>query len=135
MSQSKSKCLYSNNCLQYLKRAVPLDHYMWSIKCQIRGKSQSVMLHQYGKPREGETLQLIGQIRKLQRKLRIWPQGPYSQPFIFFVTYKWNQQARVLHYSRLEKHFSEIQFSLLGPLISYKKCEYCPRFSPLPKQS
>jgi len=24
MSLSKSKCLYSNNCLQFLKRAVPL---------------------------------------------------------------------------------------------------------------
>ncbi len=26
MSQSKSKCLYSNNCLQFLKRAIPLDN-------------------------------------------------------------------------------------------------------------
>ncbi len=28
---------------------------------------------------------------------------PYSQPFIFFVTYKWAQQTGVLYYSRPEK--------------------------------
>jgi len=29
MSLSKSKCLYSNNCLQFLKRTVPLKVTFW----------------------------------------------------------------------------------------------------------
>ncbi len=29
-------------------------------------------------------------------------QGQYSQHFIFFVSYKWAQQAKVLHFIRLE---------------------------------
>jgi hypothetical protein len=34
--------------------------------------------------------------------LWIHTQGPYSQHFIFFVTYQLAQKARVLHYSGLE---------------------------------
>jgi hypothetical protein len=29
--------------------------------------------------------------------------GPYSQYFIFFITYEWAQQARALHYTRLKR--------------------------------
>ncbi len=35
MSQSKSKCWYSNNCLQFLKCAVPLDLYHRYRKAKI----------------------------------------------------------------------------------------------------
>jgi len=34
MSLSKSKCLYSNNCLQFLKRAVPLKTVTHDIMSQ-----------------------------------------------------------------------------------------------------
>jgi hypothetical protein len=33
--------------------------------------------------------------------------GLYSQRFVFFLTYKWAQLARVLHYTRLVRHAGE----------------------------
>ncbi len=35
MSLSKSKCLYSNNCLHFLKHVVPLSNYMNSKNSKI----------------------------------------------------------------------------------------------------
>jgi hypothetical protein len=48
---------------------------------------------------------------------------PYSQHYIFFVTYKWTQEARALHLARLEKLGCEEQSSLLGPFTGYKEIE------------
>ncbi len=39
--------------------------------------------------------------------------GPYLQHSIFFITYDWARQGRVLHYTRLDKHSS-----LLGAFVS-----------------
>jgi hypothetical protein len=50
--------------------------------------------------------------------------------FIFLVTYKWAQQARVLYYTGLETLARKKLTSLLDPFISYegslKICEYSP---------
>jgi hypothetical protein len=48
------------------------------------------------------------------------PQGTYSQHFIFFIAYKWVQQATVLLYSRLESLARDKRASLLDPFISYE---------------
>jgi hypothetical protein len=48
---------------------------------------------------------------------------PFSQRFIFFITYEWYQYARVLNYTKLERLASDKHFSLLGPFISYKENE------------
>jgi hypothetical protein len=45
--------------------------------------------------------------------------GPYSQHSIFFATYKWAQQARMLHQTRLESLASKKHSSLLCPFASY----------------
>ncbi len=44
---------------------------------------------------------------------------PNSQHFIFFVTYKWAKQVRVLHYPKQEMLARAIHSSLLGPFTSY----------------
>jgi hypothetical protein len=53
--------------------------------------------------------------------LGIRSQGPYSQHFIFFVTYKWAQQSRVLHYTVLEGVNSDKHSGLLGPFETDKE--------------
>jgi hypothetical protein len=50
-------------------------------------------------------------------------QGQYSQCFIFFVTYKLTQKARVLNYSWLEKLVREKPSSILEQFVSYAKNE------------
>jgi hypothetical protein len=49
------------------------------------------------------------------------PLVPYSQHFIFFVTYEWAQQARVFHYIKLERLAKDEHSSLLCPFVSYKE--------------
>ncbi len=44
--------------------------------------------------------------------------GLYSQHFIFLVTYKWAQYARVLHYIKLERVAMDKHSSLLDPFVS-----------------
>ncbi len=44
MSLSKSKCWYSNNCLHFLKRVVPLKHIYWIMKFNKITKVTSKML-------------------------------------------------------------------------------------------
>jgi hypothetical protein len=39
---------------------------------------------------------------------------------IFFVTYQWAQEARVLQYTRLERQAKGKHSSLLGPIVSYE---------------
>jgi hypothetical protein len=61
----------------------------------------------------------------------IWPGGlaegegsvqePYSQHFVFFVTYEWTWQARVLQKTTLERLAREKHSSLLEPFVSYEK--------------
>ncbi len=53
--------------------------------------------------------------------LSIWLQGSYSQQFIFFITFKWAQKARVLQYTMLERLFKEKHSSLLSPFMSYEE--------------
>jgi hypothetical protein len=55
--------------------------------------------------------------------LSIWLQGPYSQHYIFFATYKWTQEAGALHHARLERLGSEEQSSLLCPFTGNKEIE------------
>ncbi len=55
--------------------------------------------------------------------LWIWPQGLYSQPFILFLTYEWDQKARVLHYIKVERLATDKYTTLLDPFISYKENE------------
>ncbi len=71
--------------------------------------SQSVALHQARKAFQGQTLQFIGSICKLQRK-------KYLQHFIFFVTFEWAQKVRVLHCTRLERFSKDKHSSLFGVL-------------------
>jgi hypothetical protein len=42
----------------------------------------------------------------------------YSQHFIFFVTYEWAQNARVLHLTRLETLIRDKHSSLLGSFLN-----------------
>jgi hypothetical protein len=44
-----------------------------------------------------------------------------SQHFIFFVTYKWAQKARMLRYPLLERLAWDKHFSLLYPILSYEE--------------
>jgi hypothetical protein len=44
---------------------------------------------------------------------------------IFFASYEWNQQAKVLHNTRLAWYAIDKYFSLLGPLLNYEKNEVC----------
>jgi hypothetical protein len=53
----------------------------------------------------------------------IYSTGPYSENFIFFVTYDWAQQALVLHYTGLERLARDKHFKLLGPFVSYEENE------------
>ncbi len=47
--------------------------------------------------------------------------GPYSQHFIFLLTEKYFQQARVLDYNRPEKLASDKDSDLLGPFVTQKE--------------
>jgi hypothetical protein len=53
--------------------------------------------------------------------LWMWILETYSQHFIFFVAYKWAQQARVYNYTRLERLSSDKNSSLLGQFMSYEQ--------------
>ncbi len=70
-----------------------------------------------------QTLWLIVPIHKLIRNegLWIWPLGTFSQPYIIFLTYKWAQEARVLHYTSLEWLVCDKHSYLPCP---FKGCEY-----------
>jgi hypothetical protein len=46
--------------------------------------------------------------------------GPYSQHFIFFVTYEWAEQARVLYCTKLEGLARDKHSSKLGPFVGYE---------------
>jgi hypothetical protein len=50
-------------------------------------------------------------------------QGPYSQHFIFFVTYEKALKARVRDYTRLERLDKNKQSSVLDPLLGVKENE------------
>jgi hypothetical protein len=47
----------------------------------------------------------------------------YSQHFIFFKTYKWDQLTRVFYYFRLKELATDKHTSLLGPVVSCKENE------------
>jgi hypothetical protein len=47
------------------------------------------------------------------------PLGPYSQHFIFFVTYEWAEQARVLYCAKLEGLARDKHSCKLGPFVGY----------------
>ncbi len=49
--------------------------------------------------------------------------------FIFFVTNKWAQKARMLQYTRLERLPVDKHSSLLGSLVSYEENETLPMWS------
>jgi hypothetical protein len=55
--------------------------------------------------------------------LWILSQGLCSKHYMFFITYKWAQWARVLHYTRLERFATDKRSSLLGPPVSYEESE------------
>ncbi len=67
---------------------------------------------------------LLGQFasHKEIEVLWIWPLGPYSQD-IFFVTYKWAKESRMVHYTRLERLAKNKCSNLLGQYVSYKEIE------------
>jgi hypothetical protein len=48
-------------------------------------------------------------------------QGPYAQHSVFFVTYKCEQKASVLHYIRLESFSRNKYSSFLGLFVSYEE--------------
>ncbi len=50
-------------------------------------------------------------------------QGSYSQHFIFFVTYEWDQYSRLFQYTNLERLANDKSTSLLGPLVNYEENE------------
>jgi len=50
-------------------------------------------------------------------------QGPYSQHFIFVVTYESAKQAGLLHITKLERLASDKHSYLLGLFISYEEKE------------
>jgi hypothetical protein len=60
---------------------------------------------------------------KENEKLLIQLHELYSQPFIFFITREWAQQARVLHNTRVGRLAMEKQSSLYGPIASYEENE------------
>jgi hypothetical protein len=66
-------------------------------------------------------LKLFYNVMKYSLTFKRNDQGPYSQHFIFFVTYEFAQWAWVLHCTRLERLAMDKQSSLLVPLVSYKE--------------
>ncbi len=74
--------------------------------------SQSVALHLAGKASHGKN-----------KVLWLCHQRPYSQNFIFFVTYKWTQYARK---DRLERVARDKHSSLFGTIVSdEEKIKFC----------
>jgi hypothetical protein len=55
--------------------------------------------------------------------LWIWPLGPYSQHFIFIVTYEQTLKARVLYTTKLERLGGYKHSSLLDLFVSYEENE------------
>jgi hypothetical protein len=64
-----------------------------------------------------------GAEKRLDLNPRSQDQGPYSQCFIFFVTYEWVQQPGVLHHTKLERLAMDKYSSLLNPFLSYEENE------------
>jgi hypothetical protein len=89
---------------------------------QMGPVSSSVRLHLPGKACHGQPLQLILSYKE-NKVLWIWSLVSKSQHFIFFATYKWAQQARVLDYTRLEILAMDKHYSLLGSFSIYKENE------------
>ncbi len=56
--------------------------------------------------------------------LWIWYLRLYSKHFTFFVTHKWAQKARLLHYTRPERLAMDKHSSLFSPFVRYDKNEY-----------
>jgi hypothetical protein len=50
--------------------------------------------------------------------LWMWLNGSYLQYFIFFVSYKLTQEARVFHNPKLEKHVRDKHSSLLAQFVN-----------------
>ncbi len=50
----------------------------------------------------------------------IWDQGPYSEYFIFLVTFEWAQQARVFVPNKPFQP-SVMEDTLWGPFLSYEE--------------
>ncbi len=48
---------------------------------------------------------------------------PYSQHFIFFVTYESDQSAKLFHSTKLERLTSAKHSNLLGQFLSYEEDE------------
>ncbi len=53
--------------------------------------------------------------------LWIWSRGPNSQDFIFFITYKLAQLARLFHNTKLERLASAEHYNLLDQFVSYEE--------------
>jgi hypothetical protein len=49
------------------------------------------------------------------------PLGPYFTTHQFLCTYEWTLQARVLHYTRLEKLLKNKHYNLLGLILLRRK--------------
>jgi len=47
--------------------------------------------------------------------------APYSQHFIFIVTYEWDQHVRVFHYTGLERLVREKHSRLLGTVLKLRR--------------
>jgi hypothetical protein len=45
---------------------------------------------------------------------------PYSQHYIFFITYESDQKVRLFHNSKLEKLTTDKHSNLLGQFLSYE---------------
>jgi hypothetical protein len=96
----------------------PLDH--WGNKCHYcflrRKKVTSVSsIHRFLLP-----------LKLLQKWcILLWAQGIYSQHFISFVTYQWSHEARVLHYTRLDRLARDKHSSLLVPFKFQRKMKCC----------
>jgi hypothetical protein len=70
----------------------------------------------------GKHSSLLGLFVKIQGPVKLahgclYTQGPYSQHFFFFATYKWAPQASVLHYIRLSRLARDKHSSLLGLFV------------------
>jgi hypothetical protein len=67
-------------------------------------------MHRYQYTQETNSMQVKAQLTEKagpfcteNKRSNIKKLGPYSQHFIFFVTYELKQYSRMLHYTRLER--------------------------------
>ncbi len=68
---------------------------------------------------------LLGQFTNHKEIEVLWISllGPYSQHFIFVVTYKWAKESKWLHNTGLERLASDKHSNLLGQFASHKEIE------------